>query len=136
MRARRLILPLAFFSLLGIALGSLHARGPGKNGYIGVVSSSDERKRGDQFVFANLKSNQPLVTFPTGNAGPTEKVFEDDETIVLIYVASVSGSTETFYLSKKRERFTLIEVGALEATVTRVDFRPKVTYGNLKGISQ
>ena len=62
----------------------------------------------------------------------TTKVFEDDETIVLIFVAHLTGSTETFYLNKKRNRFTLIEVGALEATATGADFRPKVTYGTLK----
>ncbi|HWA15879.1 MAG TPA: hypothetical protein VG817_05575, partial [Gemmatimonadales bacterium] len=42
---------------------------------------------------------------------------------VFIFVAQVTGSTETFYISKKRNQFTLIEVGALEATVMGTEFR-------------
>jgi hypothetical protein len=51
---------------------------------------------------------------------------------VLIFVAHLTGSTETFYLNKKRNRFTLIEIGALEATATNADFRHDTTQGALK----
>lgn len=108
------------------------AQVPIREGYIGVATKSDSRKAGQQFTFANLQTQKPFVTFPSGFGQQSLKVFEDDETIVLIYVAHLTGSTETFYLNKKRNRFTLIEVGALEATATGIDFRPTVTTGTLK----
>lgn len=127
------LLMILLFSILA-SLGSdlLQAQSPARDGYIGVISKADTRKSGQQFTFANLHSQQPFVTFPSGNGEQTAKVFEDDEIVVLIYVAYLTGSTETFYLNKKRNRFTLIEVGALEATATGTDFRPNITYGTLK----
>jgi hypothetical protein len=117
---------------LGFLGGAAYAQPAARDGYIGVVSKSDSRKVGQQFTFANLRSSQPFVTYPSGNGDKSTKVFEDDELIVLIFVAHLTGSTETFYLSKKRGNFTLIEVGALEATASGSDFRPKVTYGTLR----
>ena len=104
----------------------------GPTNYIGVVLAADNRRVGQEFMFSNLRSARPNVVFPGGRPGETNKVFEDEETIVLICVASLTGSTETFYLNKKRKRFTLIEVGALEATVNYKDYRPMITQGNLK----
>jgi hypothetical protein len=101
-------------------------------GLVGVVIASDNHKVGLQFTFANLRNSRPFVTFPSGHGAETKKVFEDDETIVLIFVAQFTGSTETFYLNKKAKRFTLVEVGALEATVMGTDFRPEITFGTLK----
>ena len=117
---------------LGLLAGPVHAQTTSRDGYIGGVSKSDDRKAGQQFTFANLRAPRPFVTYPSGNGGETTKVFEDEELIVLIYIANLTGSTETFYLSKKKGRFTLIEVGALEATVTGSEFRPKITYGTLR----
>ena len=118
--------------LLFFSIGLTHADTSPRDGYIGVISKADKRSPGQQFTFANLQAQRPFVTFPSGFGGETTKVFEDDETIVLIFVANLTGSTETFYLNKKRNRFTLIEIGALEATATGVDFRPDTTQGNLK----
>jgi hypothetical protein len=127
-RYQIVVLLLAGLGFFGVPYAQTAAR----DGYIGVVSKSDSRKLGQQFTFANLRSSQPFVTFPSGNGEKTTKVFEDDELVVLIFVAHLTGSTETFYLSKKRGHFTLIEVGALEATATGSDFRPEVTYGTLR----
>lgn len=123
-------------ALLLVSLGFLavlaHAQGPTREGYVGVVLKSDDRKVGEQFTFANLRAARPFVTYPSGSGSETIKVFESNELIVLIFVANFTGSTETFYLSKTRGQFTLIEVGALEATATGSDYRPKVTYGTLR----
>ena len=132
MHARKLLLTLLFFVLSSIGADVAFAQLLPRDGYIGVVSKADKRKPGQQFTFANLRAQRPFVTFPSGNGEETTKVFEDDETIVLIFVAHLTGSTEPFYLNKKRNRFTLIEVGALEATATGVDFRPDATQGALK----
>lgn len=132
MFARQFVIPLVFFLFVGFGAGVSYAQTPARDGYIGVVSKSDKRKSGQQFTFANLCSQRPFVTFPSGHGEETTKVFEDDETVVLIFVAHLTGSTETFYLNKKRNRFTLIEVGTLEATVTGGDFWPDITYGTLK----
>ena len=117
---------------LGLFSDPAHPQTASRDGYVGVVSKSDDRKVGQQFTFANLRTSRPFVTYPSGNGADTAKVFEDNELIVLIFVANLTGSTETFYLNMKRGQFTLIEVGALEATVTGSDFRPKVTYGALR----
>ena len=132
MHIRQLVIPLVFSLVASLGAGVAYAQSPVRDGYIGVVSKAAKRKPGQQFTFANLQSSGPFVTFPSGNGEQTAKVFEDDETIVLIFVANLTGSTETFYLNKKRSRFTLIEVGALEATATGADFRPDITYGTLK----
>jgi hypothetical protein len=120
--------------VLGLTLlaAPTHSQTQTREGYKGVVLKSDDRKAGEQFTFANLSAPRPFVTYPSGNGAETVKVFEDNELIVLIFVANLTGSTETFYLGKNTGRFTLIEVGALEATVTGSDFRPKVTYGTLR----
>ncbi len=117
---------------LGLLAEPVRAQPPTCDGYVGVVSKSDARKVGQQFTFANLRTPRPFVTYPSGSGTETTKVFEDNELIVLIFVANLTGSTETFYLSTKKSQFTLIEVGALEATVTGSDFRPKVTFGTLR----
>ena len=123
----------AAFIVAGCICSSVtFAQVPVREGYIGVATKSDSRKIGQQFTFANLQTQKPFVTFPSGFGQQSLKVFEDDEIIVLIYVAHLTGSTETFYLNKKRNRFTLIEVSALEATATGADFRPSVTTGTLK----
>jgi len=132
MHARQLVIPVLFFLFAGFGAEVACAETLPRDGYSGVVSKADNRKPGQQFTFANLRVQRPFVTFPSGNGEETTKVFEDDETIVLIFVAHLTGSTETFYLNKKRNRFTLIEVGALEATETGADFRPAITYGTLK----
>lgn len=132
-------MPVTFYRtvvLILVALGSfaqpVRAQPAARDGYVGVVSKSDARKMGQQFTFANLRTPRPFITYPSGSGAETTKVFEDNELIVLIFVADLTGSTETFYLSTKRGQFTLIEVGALEATITGSDFRPKVTYGTLR----
>ena len=132
MHMRRFVLPLLFSLFTSFGTCVANAQTSPRDGYIGVVSKADKRKPGQQFTFANLQAQHPFVTFPSGNGEETTKVFEDDETIVLVFVAHLTGSTETFYLNKKRNRFTLIEVGALEATATGADFRPDITYGMLK----
>ena len=132
MHTRQLVIPFLFFLFASFGTGGAYAQASPRDEYIGVVSKADKRKPGQQFTFANLQTQRPFVTFPSGNGEETTKVFEDDETIVLIFVAHLTGSTETFYLNKKRNRFTLIEVGALEATATGADFRPDLTYGTLK----
>lgn len=125
---------IAVLVVLGLAVlaGPALPQTAPRDGYVGVVTKSDGRKAGQQFMFANLQSPRPFVTYPSGTGAETTKVFEDSELIVLIFVAELTGSTETFYLSKTRARFTLIEVGALEATVTGSEFRPKVSYGTIR----
>ena len=100
MHARRLVMPFLFFLFASFGTGVAYAQALPRDGYIGVVSKADKHKPGQQFTFANLQAQRPFVTFPSGNGGETTKVFEDDETIVLIVVAHLTGSTETFYLNK------------------------------------
>lgn len=121
----------AAFLIVSSALAACaFAQGP--DGYVGVVTKSDTRERGQQFVFSNIRRHRPFVTFPGGNGEETTKAFESDKLVVLIFVAQFTGSTETFYLNKEKRQFTLIEVGALEALATDAEIRPVVTYGVLR----
>lgn len=101
-------------------------------GVKGVVTKADKRRIGEEFTFANLSSPKPFVTYPSGFGAETIKVFQDSQLIVLILVANLTGSTETYHLDRKNRRFTLVEIGAWEATATGSEFRPAVTYGRLQ----
>lgn len=123
------------FVLISVFMGMPHlvaAEGTVLDGLVGVVTKSEMNKPGSQIVFANLRSSRPFVTWPSGHGAETSKAFEDDELIVLFFVANVTGSTETFYLNKKAKRFTLVEIGALEATVMNTEFKPIITFGTLQ----
>ena len=85
---------------LGLFAEPAHPQTASRDGYVGVVSNSDDRKVDQQFTFANLRTSRPFVTYPSGNGAETTKVFEDNELVVLIFVANLTGSTETFYLNK------------------------------------
>lgn len=98
---RQFVISLVSFLFAFLGGGVTHSQTPARDGYIGIVSKADGRKSGEQFTFANLRSQRPFVTFPSGNGEETTKVFEDNETIVLIFVAHLTGSTETLYLNKK-----------------------------------
>ena len=122
---------------LGIALilaaAPTFSQATGQDGFVGVITKSDEQEKvGSQIAFANMRTSRPFITYPSGNGAEAIKVFEDNEIVVLFFVAEVSGSTETFYLNKKNKRFTRVEVGALEATVSDSDFLPTVSFGTLK----
>lgn len=132
MHYRYLMMALLISLFLTLVAGVSYAETASRNGYIGVVAKSENHKSGEQFTFANLQSEKPIVTFPSGYAGEVTKVFEDDDVMVLIFVAYITGSTETFYLNKKQNRFTLIEVTTLKSSETSGDFPPIVTYGKLK----
>ncbi len=74
-------------------------------------------------------SNQ-VVVWPSGSAEPTIRTFQDSEFVVLVFVAKLTGGTETFYLNTKTMRFTLVEATLPAATET--GFKPKVTQGILR----
>lgn len=123
--------PAAAFLLMSSTLAACaFAQAP--DGYVGVVTKSETRERGQQFMFSNIRRKRPFVTFPGGSGEETTKAFESDELVVLIFVAQFTGSTETFYMNKVKRQFTLIEVGALEALATDEEIRPVVTYGVLR----
>ena len=133
MNLRRLFMQ-TLLSFLAVSFGAdiACAQTSTRDGYVGSITKADKRKAGQQFTFANLQSSRPFVTFPNGNGQETNKTYEDNETIVLIFVSDFTGSSEMFYLSKKHNRFTLIEVSALEAIVMGTIFRPDTSYGTLK----
>lgn len=127
--AHALHLCLLLVPLISTAISIAHAQV--RQGFQDVIIRSDDRQVGERFTFANLSSKRPIVTFPSGNADEYVKVFEDDSLLVLVLVAHLTGSTETFHIAKKAGHFTLVEVGALEALSLGNEFRPRVTYGRL-----
>jgi hypothetical protein len=126
----------AIKSLLGVATAALTiaattgvARSSEPDGYVGIVEQSDRMKRGERIVLGNLRGGIPIVVWPGGNAEPTTRMFQDDEYVVLVFVAKLTGGTETFYVDIKARRFTLIE--ATFPTVLDQGFQPGVTQGRL-----
>lgn len=133
MHGRQLIIQVLFsFLFMSFGVEKVCAQSPTRDGYVGSISKTDKRKIGQQFTFANLQTTRPFVTFPSGNGQETNKIYEDEEILVLIFVSNLSGSSEMFYLNKKHNRFTLIEVSALEAKMKDTIFRPDTTYGTLR----
>lgn len=104
---------------------------PTPNGYVGTFTKSTSDRKGSQVTFANLASPQPFVTWASGHGNEARKVFEDDENVVIIFVASLTGSTESFYLNKRTKRFTVVETTWLFADNPGA-VEPKVSHGTLK----
>jgi hypothetical protein len=100
------------------------------DGYIAVVEHSDRMKVGERIILANLRAGQPIVVWPGGNAEPTQRAFQDEEAVVLVFVARLTGGTETFYANTRTKRFTLVEATLSQAMEPR--FRPMVTQGSLR----
>ena len=60
-------MPLLFFLFASFYNEVAYAQASTHDGYIGGVSKADKRKPGQQFMFANLQTQRPFVTFPSGN---------------------------------------------------------------------
>jgi len=126
---------LAFVAALVTIPPNAHSQQPhvGRVGFVGTVTTADDpADRGIQIVFSNLNSPTPTVAFPSGYSDTFTKVYEDEDLIVLFFVAYLSGSTTTFYLNRKSLRFSRVDVGVLEALALRGDPRPTAQYGTLK----
>jgi hypothetical protein len=100
------------------------------DGYLAIVERSSRMKPGEQITLANVHAGQPIVVWPGGNAEPTVRAFQDEEFVVLVFVAKLTGGTETFYLNTKTKRFTLVEAN-LPAAI-ELGFKPGVTQGVLR----
>lgn len=77
-----------------------------------ILQSSDRNEIGKKVSFIGLKSDQPKALFESGVTSPLKKVFESEETISLILVASGSGSLEGFVIDKKTGKFSRISAGS------------------------
>ena len=125
---RAIHLNLALLSAL-LATSALAQR-PRPDGYTAVVESSSRMKTGEEIVLANVHAGQPLVVWPSGSGEPTTRTFQDSDFVVLVFVAKLTGGTETFYLNTKTMRFTLVE--ATLPAATEAGFGPGVTQGTLR----
>lgn len=123
---------LASFAICALSIAGAIRAEEAKNTYIGVIEKSDrDKSTGTHIRFERARTQFPIITWPSGHATSPSRVYEDDEVLVLLFVG-VLGSTETFYLNKTTKRFTAVEVGTLEAIVTKSDFRPTVSIGHLE----
>lgn len=120
------------FVVLSLLSSQAFSQVPQQNGLVGVIFKSDNHKAGEKIVFANLEGSHPFVTYPSGGSSETVKVFENEDLIVLFFVANVTGSTETYYINKNTGEFTFVEVGTLEAIVRGTEFQPKTTHGKFE----
>lgn len=117
--------------LLGsLLLAAFTAKGAQPDGYTAIVENSPRMKPGELITLGNVRSGQPIVVWPGGNAEPTVRAFQDEDYVVLVFVAKLTGGTETFYLNTKTKRFTLVEAVLLQAT--EPGFKPGITQGILR----
>lgn len=80
---------------------------------VGAIQQSSEPKEiGETFTFIALDSEKPRVMFhKNGNTSPLTKVFEDENTLTLILIASGSGSLDAFVIDKKTGKFARVTAG-------------------------
>lgn len=62
--------------------------------------------KGKTIAITGLLGNEQKVIYPEGNSSPMKKISETNETVTIQLVASGSGSTDTFQISKENGQFT------------------------------
>jgi len=129
--AQSLVTPL-IGSLLLVSSATLTAQvqRSQSDAYDAIVEQSSWREKGEQIVIANVRAGRPIILWPSGAAEPTTRAFQDDDHVVLVFVAWGTGGTETFYLNTKTRRFLLIEVFLPSSTDAR--YAPHLTKGILR----
>ncbi len=79
-----------------------------------IRKSSDKKEIGSVISFIGLNSDNPkMLSGSTGGTSPLIKLFESDDTLTLGLVASGTGSTDIFVISKKTGEFARTSSGSL-----------------------
>jgi len=77
-----------------------------------ILKSSDVKEVGKKVTFVGLHSSTPKVVFETGMTSPLQKIHEDNDSLTLLLVASLSGSTDAFVINKKTGKFARASAGS------------------------
>jgi hypothetical protein len=119
--------------ILVFAVPALAGTIDGRNSLIGTVTDSpDKDKLNKQVTFVDLSTDHPVVVYPSGYDYKMTTVFENEDLIVLQFVADTTGSTDTIYIEKKARRFLIVTVGALEGVVESKPFPVETHRGVIK----
>lgn len=78
-----------------------------------IVQSSNKAEIGKKINFIALDSNISRVLFESGVASPFQKVYESEDKLTLVLVASGTGSVDTFVIEKKTGKFARAAVGSV-----------------------
>lgn len=78
-----------------------------------ILQSSEKREIGKKISFISVSGENPTVLFESGQSTPVQKVFESDETLTLLLVASGTGSIDGFVIDKKTGIFSRISAGSV-----------------------
>ena len=62
--------------------------------------------KGKTIAITGLLGDEQKVIYPGGNSSPMKKISETNDTVTVQLVASGSGSTDTFQISKQNGQFT------------------------------
>ena len=62
--------------------------------------------KGKTIAITGLSGDEQKVIYPEGNSSPMKKISETNDTVTIQLVASGSGSTDTFQISKTDGQFT------------------------------
>jgi len=77
-----------------------------------ILKSSDVKEVGKKVTFVGLHSSTPKVVFETGMTSPLQKIHEDNDSLTLLLVASLSGSTDAFVINKRTGKFARASAGS------------------------
>ena len=120
---------IALFITVPALAGSMDDR----SSLIGTVTDSpDKDKLSKQVTFVDLRTDHPVVVYPSGYDYKMKRVFENEDLLVLQFVADITGSTDTIYIEKNARRFLIVTVSALEGVVESKALPVKTHRGIIK----
>lgn len=85
-----------------------------------VEASSTPAEIGRKFVVSGLTTETPKAVFENHIRSSMVKLFENDATLAIQLVATVSGSIDTIVIDKRRGRFARTAAGSFPAEVHAV----------------
>lgn len=77
-----------------------------------IVRASNPSEIGKKVTFVGLNSSAPKVVFESGVTSPLQRLYEDEQTITLVLVATGSGSLDGFVIDKKTGKFARATAGS------------------------
>lgn len=77
------------------------------------TQSTQKSDVGGKITFIGLKTDSPKVLFASGVETGLKKTFENEETLSLVQVATVSGGIDAFVINKKTGTFSRAWAGNL-----------------------
>ena len=79
-----------------------------------TVQSSNRYEAGDAFSIKDISIPRQAIALPKGGEHLFGKLFETAETLVMLSISEVNGSTKTLHIDRAKGIFQLIELSSSE----------------------